>query len=83
MRRVDGTAHFNTERFRPDRKRILQMFKTVTRDGEQASRRLYRRMCVLSPTQRILLRSLGLIERVSLQYEPFKFFDRKQIEARR
>jgi hypothetical protein len=68
-RRVEGAAHFNTERFRPDRKRVRQMFETAAQAGEEALRTLYRRMYVLAPTQRILLRSLGLVERIALSDE--------------
>jgi hypothetical protein len=75
MRRVDGTSHFNTERFRADRKRILQMFQRATQVGEKALERLYRCLYMLSSKQRLLLRSLGLVERISLPREDSAFLD--------
>lgn len=75
MRRVDGTSHLNTERFRADRKRILQMFQRAAQAGEKALGKLYRGLYMLSSKQRLLLRSLGLTERISLSREEFALFD--------
>jgi hypothetical protein len=80
-RRVNGTSHFNTERFRADRKRILEMFQRAAQAGEKALKRLYRRLYMLSSKQRLLLRSLGLIERISLSRKEFALLDHQTEES--
>jgi len=65
--RLDGSSHFNMERLRPDRKRILEMFSRAQRSGRSEDlRALYKRMYVLSPLETMVLRSLGFIERIRL-----------------
>jgi len=81
MRRVDGTSHFNTERFRADRKRILQMFQRPARAGDKTLKRPYRRLYMLSSKQRLLLRSLGLVERISLSRKEFALLDHQTEES--
>lgn len=65
--RLDGSAHFNTDRFRPDRRTMLDMFRSARQTGrEEDLRALYERMYVLSASEQMVLRSLGFVERIRL-----------------
>lgn len=70
--RLNGSAHFDTSRFRSDRLRLLRMFESALQTGSDAVLRdLYRRMYVLSPRQKAVLRSLGFVRRIRLDEEHF------------
>ena len=69
-RRIDGSAHFETDRFRPDRKRIMERFASALQSGsEDKLRELYQRMYFLSLRERTVLQGLGMIERIILAEE--------------
>jgi hypothetical protein len=70
--RLDGTANFDTDRFRPDRKQVLKMFGSARVGGEKDIRSLYERMYFLSPSEKIVLKSLGFIERICLSERFFE-----------
>lgn len=65
-RRINDPSLFDLDRLRDDRKRILDLFRDATERGEAALRDLYARLYHLPLRERLVLRGLGLVQRIKL-----------------